>query len=55
MTACVIWCLLDLDAGIRFGESVERDMIAVRIGPSLRMAVVATPDYWNTTAAPPSA
>lgn len=43
---------LGFDAGIRFGESVERDMIAVRIGPSLRMAVVATPEYWNTHGRP---
>ncbi|WDA11826.1 LysR family transcriptional regulator [Paracoccus marcusii] len=43
---------LGFDAGIRFGESVERDMIAVRIGPSLRMAVVATPDYWSTHGRP---
>lgn len=34
------------DAGIRLGESVERDMVAVRIGPPLRTVVVATPDYW---------
>lgn len=33
------------DAGIRMGEQVERDMIAVPIGPPLRMAVVATSDY----------
>ena len=37
---------LGFDAGIRLGESVERDMIAVRIGPPLRTLVVATPGYW---------
>ncbi|MFN3278990.1 MAG: LysR family transcriptional regulator [Paracoccus hibiscisoli] len=37
---------MGLDAGIRLGESVERDMIAVRIGPPLRTVVVATPAYW---------
>ncbi len=37
---------LGFDAGIRLGESVERDMIAVRIGPPLRTVVVATPGYW---------
>lgn len=37
---------LGFDAGIRLGESVERDMIAVRIGPPLRTLVVATPAYW---------
>tara|TARA_Y100001968_G_scaffold280606_1_gene277289 strand:+ start:1753 stop:2643 length:891 start_codon:yes stop_codon:yes gene_type:complete len=33
------------DAGIRLGEAVEKDMIAVRVGPAMRMAMVATPDY----------
>jgi DNA-binding transcriptional LysR family regulator len=34
------------DAGIRMGEQVARDMIAVRIGPEIRMAAVATPAYF---------
>ena len=33
------------DAGIRLGEHVEKDMIAVRIGPDLRLVVVASPTY----------
>lgn len=33
------------DAGVRLGESVEKDMISVRIGPDMRMAVVGSPDY----------
>ena len=33
------------DAGIRLGEQVARDMIAMRIGPDMRMAVVGSPDY----------
>ena len=33
------------DAGVRLGEQVAKDMIAVRIGPDLRMAVVAAPAY----------
>lgn len=33
------------DAGIRLGESIAKDMIAVRIGPELRMAAVAAPSY----------
>jgi DNA-binding transcriptional LysR family regulator len=33
------------DAGIRFGEQVERDMIVVRVGPDTRAAVVASPEY----------
>jgi DNA-binding transcriptional LysR family regulator len=35
------------DAGVRFGESVERDMVAVRIGPDLRLAVVGAPYYFQ--------
>jgi DNA-binding transcriptional LysR family regulator len=34
-----------LDAGIRLGEKIEQDMIALKVGPELRMAVVATPAY----------
>lgn len=33
------------DAGIRLGEQVAKDMIAVRIGPEMRMAVVGAPSY----------
>ena len=35
------------DAGVRLGAQVERDMIAVRIAPDLRMAIVATPTYFS--------
>jgi DNA-binding transcriptional LysR family regulator len=34
------------DAGVRLGEQVAKDMIAVRIGPDLRMAVVGAPAYF---------
>ncbi|EPR19619.1 LysR family transcriptional regulator [Agrobacterium sp. TS43] len=34
------------DAGVRLGESVDRDMIAVRIGPDWRLRAVASPDYF---------
>src|SRR4029078_7529328 len=34
------------DAGVRLGEEVAGDMIAVRIGPDWRMAVVASPAYF---------
>ena len=34
-----------LDAGIRLGEKLEQDMIAVRVSPDLCMAVVASPSY----------
>lgn len=35
------------DAGVRLGEQVARDMIAQRIGPDLRMAVVGAPAYFK--------
>ncbi len=34
------------DAGLRFGEKVAKDMVAVRVGPPIRSAVVATPGYF---------
>ena len=40
------------DAGIRLGERVERDMIAVRIGPELRWIVVGSPTYLADRSAP---
>lgn len=33
------------DAGVRLGEALAQDMIALRIGPPLRMAVVAAPEH----------
>lgn len=36
------------DAGIRIGEMVEREMIAVRVSADQRMVVVGTPDYFAT-------
>jgi DNA-binding transcriptional LysR family regulator len=33
-------------AGVRLGEQVDKDMIAVRIGPDMRMAVVGAPSYF---------
>jgi DNA-binding transcriptional LysR family regulator len=49
--------LLDLaagryDAGVRLGEQVARDMVAVRIGPEIRMAVVGAPSYFTRHAQP---
>lgn len=35
------------DAGVRLGEQIDKDMIAVRIGPDLRMAVVGAPSYFQ--------
>ncbi|RWO10410.1 MAG: LysR family transcriptional regulator [Mesorhizobium sp.] len=40
------------DAGVRLGESLQRDMIAVRIGPNLRGAVVGAPSYFATMPKP---
>ena len=34
------------DAGVRMGNTIDNDMIAVPIGPPLQMAVVASPDYF---------
>ena len=41
-----------VDAGIRPGELVARDMIAVRVSPDLRMAVVGSPAYFTTRKRP---
>ncbi len=40
------------DAGVRLGESVEKDMIAVRIGPDWRLVAVASPGYLAAHAKP---
>ncbi|MGS4989537.1 LysR family transcriptional regulator [Roseibium sp. RP-7] len=40
------------DAGVRLGESVERDMIAARIGPDWRMVAVASPAYLASRKSP---
>jgi len=40
------------DAGVRVGDRVDKDMVAVRIAPDLRMAVVASPGYLAGTSPP---
>lgn len=40
------------DAGVRSGGQVAKDMIAVRIGPDMRMAVVGAPSYFKTRSVP---
>src|SRR5216684_6183739 len=40
------------DAGVRDGEQVAKDMIAVRIGPDSRMAVVGAPSYFRNRSEP---
>lgn len=42
------------DAGVRLGESVDKDMIAVRIGPDWRLVAVGSPAYFATLPAPRS-
>ncbi|SFD16854.1 LysR family transcriptional regulator [Tropicimonas isoalkanivorans] len=40
------------DAGVRLGEEVEKDMIAIRIGPDMRMIVAGSPAYFARRPAP---
>ena len=35
-----------IDPGVRLGETIDREMVAVRIGPDCRFAVVGTPEYF---------
>jgi DNA-binding transcriptional LysR family regulator len=40
------------DIGVRFGDQVAKDMIAVRIGPDIKMAIVGAPSYLQNHKAP---
>jgi len=40
------------DAGVRVGEQVAKDMIAVRVGPDIRIAVVGAPSYFDGRSEP---
>ncbi len=40
------------DAGVRLGEAIARDMVAVRVGADVRYAVVGSPDYFAQRSAP---
>ncbi|MEZ2352201.1 LysR family transcriptional regulator [Caballeronia sp. RCC_10] len=40
------------DIGVRFGDQVAKDMIAVRISPDIRMAIVGSPAYFATRTKP---
>ncbi len=42
------------DAGVRLGEAIARDMVAVRIGPDVTYAVVGSPQYFARLSAPAS-
>lgn len=40
------------DAGVRMGKTIDKDMIAVPIGPPMRLAVVGSPDYFTSRPIP---
>ncbi len=40
------------DAGVRLGETLAQDMIAVRIGPDMQMAITGSPAYFETHGSP---
>lgn len=40
------------DAGIRLGENIDKDMVAIKIGFDMRMAVVASPSYFKSYSIP---
>lgn len=42
------------DAGVRLGEALAKDMVAVRVSPDLRMAMVASPAYFEKRPRPVS-
>jgi len=42
------------DAGIHFGEFIEKDMIAVRVSPDQRAAIVGSPEYFQSRSKPKS-
>lgn len=42
------------DAGVRFGKQLAQDMIAMPLGPALRYAIVASPDYFRNRSRPES-
>ena len=37
------------DTGVRMGDTIDKDMIAVPIGPQLRVAIAASPAYFLAT------
>src|ERR1700735_2888554 len=43
----------EYDAGVQLGEFIQRDMIAVRVTKEMRLAVVGTPSYFESTPVPP--
>ncbi|PXW25361.1 LysR family transcriptional regulator [Paraburkholderia caballeronis] len=54
---CIDNTLVDIvgrgfDAGIRFGDLVERDMVAVKVGPPIAAWILAAPDYLQRRGTP---
>ncbi|OWQ88659.1 LysR family transcriptional regulator [Sphingopyxis witflariensis] len=43
------------DAGVRLGETLAQDMVAVRIGPNMQMAIAGSPGYLATHGSPQTA
>jgi DNA-binding transcriptional LysR family regulator len=44
----------EFDAGIQIGEFIQRDMVAVRVSPDLRLALVGSPEYFAANKPPRS-
>ena len=44
----------EFDAGIQIGESIQRDMVAVRVSKDLRLAIVGSPEYFDSHGTPKS-
>lgn len=42
----------EFDAGIQIGEFIQRDMVAVRLSPDLRLALIGSPEYFRTRKPP---
>jgi DNA-binding transcriptional LysR family regulator len=42
----------EYDAGVQLGESIQRDMIAVRVSKEMRLAVVGAPEYFKSNPVP---
>ena len=47
-----IWLPGEYDAGVQLGEFIQRDMIAVRVTKEMRLAVVGSPEYFESHTIP---
>jgi DNA-binding transcriptional LysR family regulator len=43
------------DIGVRWGDQVEKDMVAVRLTPDVKMMIVGAPSYFSHRPVPASA